>query len=53
MACMSHVCTECDHEWFDNERGGQCPECGSFQVQHLFDEHDSQEEGDSEVKPGW
>ena len=37
-ACMEHICNECDAVWFDNEKAGKCPECGSNDVMHLFDE---------------
>ena len=27
MACMENKCTQCDHEWFDNEVRTVCPKC--------------------------
>jgi len=56
MACMFHICQECDHQWEDNIRGGHCPECKSPLVQHTFDEESigaeaGEEEG--EVEAGW
>ena len=39
MACMEHICGECDHVWFDNEPRGSCPVCGNFiNNAHIFDE---------------
>ena len=52
MACMSHQCKECDNEWFNNERYGVCPECGSSIVQHDFDEQDVDDD-DPEIQEGW
>ena len=30
-----HSCNECNHDWEDNERGSDCPECKSDQVIHV------------------
>lgn len=38
MACMEHLCAECNKVWFDNRSGGACPKCGSTNVVHVFDE---------------
>lgn len=37
MACMTHCCIECHHEWFDNYARGYCPEC-SGDAMHFSDE---------------
>ncbi len=37
MSCISHVC-ECGEVFHDNEQGGECPVCGSYQVSSHFDE---------------
>ena len=36
--CMEHYCHKCGNAWFDNEPRGRCPECGSGDVVHSFDE---------------
>jgi hypothetical protein len=57
---MEHTCLDCEHSWFDNEAGGLCPECGSTDIQSLFDEELEEgpdewdpEEGDSWVITLW
>ncbi len=39
MACLEHVCTECDWTIEDNvdRRGESCPKCGA-RIQTFFDE---------------
>ncbi len=37
MACVSHVC-KCGEVFHDNESGGECPVCGSWDVTSHFDE---------------
>ncbi len=39
MACMEHVCHGCGHVWINNEVKQTCPQCGTFNVSHYFDEH--------------
>ncbi len=55
MACMFHVCQECGHEWENNLRSGECPECKSLLVQHTFDEESigSETDEESEIEEGW
>ena len=48
MACMIHICNDCEHDWFDNIPRGSCPECGSSDVIHIFDEAP-----DDEEEPGY
>jgi len=38
MACMEHVCADCDHMWHNNQSGGSCPKCGSLNIVRTFDE---------------
>lgn len=38
MATMEHHCRSCDETWFDNDPKGQCPKCGSDDVQDFWDE---------------
>ena len=38
MACMEHVCNDCNKTWFDNKPRGDCTKCGSVDVGHYFDE---------------
>jgi hypothetical protein len=35
---MEHVCRECDEQWFDNKARPPCPNCGSYDAAHYFDE---------------
>jgi len=45
MACMTHYCCECSHEWFDNSaKGGFCPKCNSDRVRDTFDETPERED---------
>lgn len=38
MACLTHWCRDCDHEWFNNKQGECCPECNSSNIKTSFDE---------------
>ncbi len=40
MACLEHVCRDCQHEWFDNSLSLSCPRCGSTNTLRYFDEGD-------------
>ena len=40
MSCLEHVCRDCGHEWFDNNRSFLCPVCGSTNTLRCFDEDD-------------
>jgi rubrerythrin len=46
MACMTHFCRSCGHEWSNNKPGGSCPACGSRDVSHTFDEYPEEEYDD-------
>ena len=37
MACMTHLCTKCDWEGFDNHSAATCPLCGA-RCTNQFDE---------------
>jgi len=46
MSCLEHVCRDCGHEWFDNNRSFVCPACGSTNTIRCFDEeHDGNRGG--------
>jgi len=38
MSCMTHYCTVCGEEWFNNELAGSCPKCSSVEVSSICDE---------------
>lgn len=38
MACLEHICGECDMHKFDNEIWDNCKKCGSLSISNLFDE---------------
>jgi len=38
MACLEHVCIDCEYTWFDNQRATECPKCGGHDVQTFWDE---------------
>jgi len=44
MACMTHICRDCGHEWFDNYADAICCEkCGSEHVSNPSDEDEDEE----------
>lgn len=38
MACMEHICVECDWSQFDNAPRTSCPKHGPESSRHHFDE---------------
>ncbi|MGW8178649.1 MAG: hypothetical protein ACWGQW_07785 [bacterium] len=48
MACMEHECRDCNHVWFNNQKGGPCPACGSNDIADFFDEQPDVEEEEDE-----
>lgn len=48
MACMTHFCFDCKHEWFNNQTSAICPKCLSKRVTHDFDEEPEEHDGHEE-----
>ena len=48
MSCMFHSCRKCRHHWENNQTGGACPECWSFEVNRACDEDNVPEEEEEE-----
>lgn len=53
MACLDHICNECEYGWMDNDRNSECPRCGSHSHSTHFDEEptgrvDEEEEDNGE-----
>lgn len=44
MACMEHVCFDCDWVTFDNKPTANCPFCGA-KTRNYFDEPDDDDSG--------
>jgi predicted nucleic acid-binding Zn-ribbon protein len=44
MACMTHECYTCRHEWSNNQAFDTCPKCGSYNV---FSDSDEPSDYDS------
>ena len=40
MACCTHMCLDCDHEYFNNSMSLPCPMCGSHRKITTFDEQE-------------
>lgn len=38
MACQSHECLECDHQWSDNNDPDACPKCNCGRIETYWDE---------------
>lgn len=53
MACMEHKCRNCGNGWFDNSARAPCPQCGSINVAHYFDEDLHDFEDDDEDTAAW
>ena len=48
MACLDHVCVECEYAWMDNTRAYACPKCGG-RVTNDFDEDLRDVEDDPDI----